>query len=63
MTTNLRLVPGEQMEVREPTSSRFILVPFNDLHLGSESGYLVKNPSILIKKVAFIRKYEIHDGR
>jgi hypothetical protein len=27
-----------------------------------ESGYLVKNPSILIKKVAFIRKYEIHDG-
>ena len=27
-----------------------------------ESGYLVKNPSILIKKVAFIRKYEIHNG-
>jgi hypothetical protein len=27
-----------------------------------ESGYLVKNPSFLIKKVAFIRKYEIHDG-
>lgn len=27
-----------------------------------EAGYLVKNPSILIKKVAFIRKYEIHDG-
>jgi len=27
-----------------------------------ESGYLVKNPSMLIKKVAFIRKYEIHDG-
>jgi hypothetical protein len=27
-----------------------------------ESGYLVKNPSIFIKKVAFIRKYEIHDG-
>ncbi|HXA49474.1 MAG TPA: hypothetical protein VNV86_04180 [Candidatus Acidoferrum sp.] len=27
-----------------------------------ESGFLVKNPSILIKKVAFIRKYEIHDG-
>ena len=22
----------------------------------------MKNPSILIKKVAFIRKYEIHDG-
>ena len=27
-----------------------------------ESGYLVKNPSFLIKKVAFIRKYEIRDG-
>jgi hypothetical protein len=27
-----------------------------------ESGYLVKNPSILIKKVAFIRTYEIRDG-
>ena len=27
-----------------------------------ESGYLVKNPSLLIKKVAFIRKYEIHNG-
>ena len=27
-----------------------------------ESGYLVKNPSIIIKKVAFIRKYEIRDG-
>jgi hypothetical protein len=27
-----------------------------------ESGYLVKRPSIFIKKVAFIRKYEIHDG-
>jgi hypothetical protein len=27
-----------------------------------ESGYLVKNPSFLIKKVAFIRQYEIHDG-
>jgi hypothetical protein len=27
-----------------------------------ESGYLVKNPSIFIKKVAFIRKYEIHNG-
>jgi len=27
-----------------------------------ESGYLVKNPSIFIKKVAFIRKYQIQDG-
>jgi hypothetical protein len=27
-----------------------------------ESGYLVKNPSIFLKKVAFIRKYEIRDG-
>lgn len=27
-----------------------------------ESGYLVKNPSIFLKKVAFIRKYEICDG-
>jgi len=27
-----------------------------------ESGYLVKNPSFMIKKVAFIRNYEIHDG-
>ncbi len=27
-----------------------------------ESGYLVKNPSIFLKKVAFVRKYEIHDG-
>ena len=27
-----------------------------------ESGYLVKNPSIWLKKVAFIRKYEIRDG-
>jgi hypothetical protein len=27
-----------------------------------ESGYLVKNPSILIKKVAFLRTYEIRDG-
>lgn len=27
-----------------------------------ESGYLVKNPSILIKKIAFVRKYEIQDG-
>jgi hypothetical protein len=27
-----------------------------------ESGYLVKNPSIWLKKVAFVRKYEIRDG-
>jgi hypothetical protein len=27
-----------------------------------ESGYLVKNPSIFLKKVAFIRKYDIRDG-
>jgi len=27
-----------------------------------ESGYLVKNPSIFLKKVAFVRKYEIRDG-
>ena len=27
-----------------------------------ESGYLVKNPSMFLKKVAFIRKYEIRDG-
>ena len=27
-----------------------------------ESGRLVKNPSILLKKVAFVRKYEIRDG-
>lgn len=27
-----------------------------------ESGYLVKSPSIFLKKVAFIRKYEIRDG-
>ena len=27
-----------------------------------ESGYMVKNPSIFLKKVAFVRKYEIHDG-
>ena len=27
-----------------------------------ESGYLVKNPSVFLKKVAFIRKYEIRDG-
>ncbi len=27
-----------------------------------ESGYLVKNPSIFLKKVAFVRTYEIRDG-
>jgi len=27
-----------------------------------ESGYLVKTPSILLKRVAFTRKYEIRDG-
>ena len=27
-----------------------------------ESGYLVKNPSILFKKIVFLRRYEIHDG-
>ena len=27
-----------------------------------ESGYLVKNPSVFLKKVAFVRKYEIRDG-
>jgi len=27
-----------------------------------ESGYLVKNPSVFLKKIAFVRKYEIHDG-
>ena len=27
-----------------------------------ESGYLVKNPSILLKNVAFTRKYDIRDG-
>jgi hypothetical protein len=27
-----------------------------------ESGYLVKNPSVFLKKVAFIRKYEIRNG-
>jgi len=27
-----------------------------------ESGYLVKNPSIFLKKVAFVRKYEIQNG-
>jgi hypothetical protein len=27
-----------------------------------ESGYLVRNPSVLFKKVVFLRKYEIRDG-
>jgi hypothetical protein len=27
-----------------------------------ESGYLIKNPSIFVKKVAFVRKFEIRDG-
>jgi hypothetical protein len=27
-----------------------------------ESGYLVKSPSIFLKRVAFIRRYEIRDG-
>ena len=27
-----------------------------------ESGYLVKNPSIFLKRVAFVRKYDIRDG-
>jgi hypothetical protein len=27
-----------------------------------ESGYLVKSPSIFLKKVAFVRKYDIRDG-
>ena len=27
-----------------------------------ESGYLVKSPSVMLKKVAFVRKYEIHNG-
>jgi len=27
-----------------------------------ESGYLVKNPSLFLRKIAFVRKYEIHDG-
>jgi hypothetical protein len=27
-----------------------------------ESGYLVKTPSIFLKKIAFVRKYEIRDG-
>jgi hypothetical protein len=27
-----------------------------------ESGYLIKNPSFFVKKVAFVRKFEIRDG-
>ena len=27
-----------------------------------ESGYLVKTPSVMLKKVAFVRKYQIHNG-
>jgi len=27
-----------------------------------ESGYFVKNPSLFLKRVAFVRKYEIRDG-
>lgn len=27
-----------------------------------ESGYLVKNPSIILRKVNFVRRYEIRDG-
>jgi hypothetical protein len=27
-----------------------------------ESGYLIKSPSILVKRVAFVRKFEIRDG-
>jgi hypothetical protein len=27
-----------------------------------EAGYLVKNPSLFLKKVAFVRRYEIRDG-
>jgi hypothetical protein len=27
-----------------------------------ESGYLVKSPSIFLKKIAFVRRYEIRDG-
>jgi hypothetical protein len=27
-----------------------------------EAGYLVKSPSALLKKIAFVRTYEIHDG-
>ena len=27
-----------------------------------ESGYLVKSPSVLLKRIAFVRKYDIRDG-
>ena len=27
-----------------------------------ESGYLVKSPSVFVKKIAFVRKYQIRDG-
>lgn len=27
-----------------------------------EAGYLVKNPSIFVKRIAFVRKYDIRDG-
>ena len=27
-----------------------------------ESGYLIKSPSIFVKRVAFVRKFEIRDG-
>ena len=27
-----------------------------------ESGYLVKSPSLAVRKIAFVRKYEIHNG-
>jgi len=27
-----------------------------------ESGYMVKNPSMMVKKIAFVRRYEIRDG-
>jgi hypothetical protein len=27
-----------------------------------EAGYLVKSPSALLKRVAFVRKYQIRDG-
>jgi len=27
-----------------------------------ESGYMVKNPSMMVKRIAFVRRYEIRDG-
>jgi hypothetical protein len=27
-----------------------------------ESGYLVQSPSVFVKKIAFVRKYQIRDG-